>query len=77
MIVEIDQSRAGGENMNAFYIMKMNGYFKSYYTEQDDSSFTTSIRKAVGFKTIEEAKALIEEKKLEDVQIINQFGQKQ
>ncbi len=63
--------------MDIYYIMTMESFFKSYYTEQGDVSFSTSIRKAVSFVTIESATQMIKDMKLENCYVINQFGQEQ
>jgi len=63
--------------MDIFYIATMKSFFKSYYTEKDVTSFSTSIRKATSFITVEAANKMIIDKKLKDCFVMNQFGQEQ
>lgn len=66
--------------MAVYYIVKKDGPFKSYYTEEDESNkvitenYSLSIRNAKPFASVEAAKALIDEKSLVGCSVIDQAG---
>jgi len=68
--------------MKVFYILKVQGPFKQYYSESTQSNilkkhpeFTAMLRYAKTFSTSEEANKLIEEKNFEQCHVIDKFGQ--
>ncbi len=72
--------------MPIFYIATNNGFLKQYYSEQNSTSandknnpflFAASLRKAKLFKSVEEAKAVINQNGLENCIIIDQNGRNQ
>lgn len=72
--------------MPVYYIVTNNGFLKQYYSEQNSTStndknnlslFATSLRKAKLFKSVEEAKDVIDQFGLENCLIIDQNGRSQ
>lgn len=67
--------------MSAFYIIKVQGLFKQYYSEsikenmlEKQPEFTAMLRYAKAFESIEEAIKLIEEKAFESCHVVDRFG---
>lgn len=64
--------------MNKYYIVSNQGLLKLYYSESAATSgngnFSSSVRNAKPFETIDDAKKMISEKELKECYIINQIG---
>ncbi len=65
--------------MPIYYIVTNNGFLKQYYAGQDSGSdnkavYSVSLRKATIFKTIEDAKNIVQDNEIPNCLIIDQNG---